>query len=165
MAHDLSLPAAVLWDLDGTLVDTETAWIHAEMELAAFHGVEWTDADSEAMIGSALPRAAAIMRSRGVDLDDDAIIGFLIDRVLEIVGQLNVTLGAASSWPGQATSQSTGWGVLTHHCTRCTGPPFSPVAAHPCSATAWPRVPTVAQNGTSGCCQPSMIVAQPSGLL
>lgn len=80
-------PAAILWDLDGTLVDTEPAWIAAETELARRHGVEWTDEDSEAMIGSALPNAAAIMRRRGVDLDDDAIIGFLIDRVNEAIAR------------------------------------------------------------------------------
>ena len=36
------LPAAVLWDLDGTLVDTEPAWITAEKELAARFGVPTT---------------------------------------------------------------------------------------------------------------------------
>lgn len=77
-----TLPAAVLWDLDGTLVDTEPAWIAAEIELATAHGVTWTEDDAVAMIGSALPNAAAHLRSRGVDGSDDHIIGFLIERVL-----------------------------------------------------------------------------------
>ena len=34
------LPAAVLWDMDGTLVDTEPYWIAAEHELVAAHGGE-----------------------------------------------------------------------------------------------------------------------------
>lgn len=80
-------PAAVLWDLDGTLVDTEPAWIAAEAELATMHGVEWTVEDGEAMVGSALPNAAAIMRGRGVHLSDDEIIGFLIERVLTTLGE------------------------------------------------------------------------------
>jgi len=78
-----ALPSAVLWDLDGTLVDTEPTWIAAETELAARHGVVWTEADGEAMIGSALPNAAEHLRSRGVVGTDDEIIGFLIGRVLE----------------------------------------------------------------------------------
>jgi HAD superfamily hydrolase (TIGR01509 family) len=80
------LPAAVLWDLDGTLVDTEPAWIEAEHRLAAEHGVEWTEEDGEAMVGSALPRAAAIMQERGVDLPADQIIDRLERGVFEIIG-------------------------------------------------------------------------------
>ena len=34
-----ALPAAVLWDMDGTLVDTEPYWIEAEHELVAAHGL------------------------------------------------------------------------------------------------------------------------------
>jgi HAD superfamily hydrolase (TIGR01509 family) len=80
------LPEAVLWDLDGTLVDTEPAWIAAEQELAEQHGVEWTEADGEQMVGSALPNAAAMLRARGVVGTDDEIIGFLIERVLDTLG-------------------------------------------------------------------------------
>lgn len=79
------LPDAVLWDLDGTLVDTEPAWIAAEQELCAKFGIDWTDDDGAAMVGSALPNAAAYLRGRGVALDDDELIGFLIDRVLETI--------------------------------------------------------------------------------
>lgn len=35
-------PAAVLWDFDGTLLDTEKVWIVAEAETLAEHGVDWT---------------------------------------------------------------------------------------------------------------------------
>jgi len=31
-------PAAVLWDMDGTLVDTEPYWIECEFELVEAHG-------------------------------------------------------------------------------------------------------------------------------
>ena len=31
----MSLPAAVLWDMDGTLVDTEPYWFAAEFEIGA----------------------------------------------------------------------------------------------------------------------------------
>ena len=34
-------PAAVLWDMDGTIVDTEPYWIECEYELVAEFGGEW----------------------------------------------------------------------------------------------------------------------------
>lgn len=34
-------PSAVLWDFDGTLVDTEPLWAATEREILADHGVEW----------------------------------------------------------------------------------------------------------------------------
>src|SRR5699024_5430601 len=36
-----AFPAAVLWDMDGTLVDTEPYWITAETELMNAHGPAW----------------------------------------------------------------------------------------------------------------------------
>ncbi len=38
-----ALPAAVLWDMDGTLVDSEPYWIAAEHELVARYGGQWSD--------------------------------------------------------------------------------------------------------------------------
>lgn len=83
---DLPLPDAVLWDLDGTLVDTEPAWMDAEVELVARHGGTWTHADAETLVGSALPFAADVLRSKGVVGTDDEIIDHLIARVLDTVG-------------------------------------------------------------------------------
>lgn len=42
---------AVLFDLDGLLVDSEPAWYRARKELAAAHGKEWTEADQRAQAG------------------------------------------------------------------------------------------------------------------
>jgi beta-phosphoglucomutase-like phosphatase (HAD superfamily) len=39
-----SLPAAVLWDMDGMLVDTEP--MSAQRHLAAEYEAAWTDADA-----------------------------------------------------------------------------------------------------------------------
>ncbi len=36
-------PTAVLWDMDGTLVDTEPYWIERERRLAAGVGHQWTE--------------------------------------------------------------------------------------------------------------------------
>jgi HAD superfamily hydrolase (TIGR01509 family) len=75
------LPEAVLWDLDGTLVDTEPAWMAAEHEMTTAHGVEWTHADALALIGSDLVVAAQLFQSRGVAWSVPEILDFMITRV------------------------------------------------------------------------------------
>ena len=76
-----NLPAAVLWDMDGTLIDSEPFWIAAETALAAEHGIVWTDADSLAMVGNPLPVAARKMIARGVDRTPEAIADYLLASV------------------------------------------------------------------------------------
>ncbi|HUP99509.1 MAG TPA: HAD family phosphatase [Aeromicrobium sp.] len=74
--------AAVLWDLDGTLVDTEPVWMAAELELAAEHGVEWTHDDGLALVGLALPDSGAyIQRRLESELTPAAIVDYLVKRV------------------------------------------------------------------------------------
>lgn len=79
------LPAAVLWDMDGTLVDTEPYWLDAEADLVASYGGTWTSQDGLTLVGSGLWHSASVLRGRGVDLSDDEIIQRLTDRVLEQV--------------------------------------------------------------------------------
>jgi HAD superfamily hydrolase (TIGR01509 family) len=58
--HDLwphmtaPLPAAVLWDMDGTLVDTEPYWIAEERSLVEQHGGVWTDEHAHQLVGNDL---------------------------------------------------------------------------------------------------------------
>jgi HAD superfamily hydrolase (TIGR01509 family) len=77
------LPAAVLWDMDGTLVDTEPFWLAAEAELVASFGGIWTPEDGLTLVGSGLWHSAAILQGRGVDLTEDEIVNRLTDRVME----------------------------------------------------------------------------------
>ena len=79
----MSLPAAVLWDLDGTLIDTEPYWIACEHELVASYGGQWTDADAKSVIGFDLLQAAEVIRSRGnVPLRPQEIVDRLLDGVI-----------------------------------------------------------------------------------
>ncbi|HCX83861.1 MAG TPA: hydrolase [Micrococcales bacterium] len=61
-------PAAILWDLDGTLVDTEPIWIQVETDFMTSHGVPWSHEDGLSLVGNDLLVSAEIMRGRGVDL-------------------------------------------------------------------------------------------------
>lgn len=58
--------AALLCDMDGTLVDTEGAWSRAAGNLARAYGVPWSAADDDRIVGWAIPRLADHLRSRGV---------------------------------------------------------------------------------------------------
>lgn len=78
--------AAVLWDMDGTLVDTEPYWIAAEFALVAEHGGDWTDADAHSLVGFDLLDAAEVLRQRGgVRLEPHAVVEWLLDSVIERV--------------------------------------------------------------------------------
>lgn len=77
-----SAPAAVLWDMDGTLVDTEPYWMLAEHELIAEWGGTWTHEDGLQLVGQGLWSSALVFQSRGVKLDPQQIIDVLTDRVL-----------------------------------------------------------------------------------
>ncbi|MEV7971659.1 HAD family hydrolase [Cellulomonas sp. NPDC089187] len=80
MSHP-ALPAAVLWDMDGTLVNTEPLWMAAETELVHSWGGTWTHEDGLTLVGNPLTTSATILQGRGVDLPVDEIIEYLSVRV------------------------------------------------------------------------------------
>ncbi|MFC8042667.1 HAD family hydrolase [Nocardia sp. NPDC057353] len=57
----MTRPAGVLWDMDGTLLDSEKLWDVAVRELARAHGHEMTDEIRHALIGASGPNALRIM--------------------------------------------------------------------------------------------------------
>ncbi|GCE78094.1 HAD family hydrolase [Cellulomonas biazotea] len=76
-----ALPAAVLWDMDGTLIDTEPHWIAAETELVEAHGGVWTHEDGAAMVGNPMAVAVVALQERGVTRSAEEIAAFLNGRV------------------------------------------------------------------------------------
>ncbi|MEO6503912.1 MAG: HAD family phosphatase [Jatrophihabitantaceae bacterium] len=77
---------AVLWDLDGTLVDTEPAWIAAEYRLVESFGGSWSDAHAHALVGNPLLVSAAYLREHGgVELPLAEIVDRLLSEVLAAV--------------------------------------------------------------------------------
>lgn len=81
------IPAAVLWDMDGTLVDTEPYWMLAETELISSYGGTWTHEDGLGVVGMGLTDAAAIFQSHGVDLPAQEIVDWMTIRVVEQVAR------------------------------------------------------------------------------
>ncbi|WP_301182560.1 HAD family hydrolase [Subtercola boreus] len=76
-------PAAVLWDMDGTLVDTEPYWMTAQTSLIESYGGTWTHEEALDLVGSGLWRTARTMQAKGVDMGEDAIVSLLSERVME----------------------------------------------------------------------------------
>jgi HAD superfamily hydrolase (TIGR01509 family) len=74
-------PAAVLWDMDGTLVDTEPYWLQAESDMVHGAGGVWTPEDGLQLVGSGLERSALILQSRGVKLSVEEIVSTLTEQV------------------------------------------------------------------------------------
>lgn len=78
--------AAVLWDMDGTLVDTEPYWFEIEGELADEFNGTWGQQDMHSIIGFDLIDGATELRDRGgVRLEPEQIVERLLDGVIRRV--------------------------------------------------------------------------------
>lgn len=77
------LPAAVLWDMDGTLVDSEHYWLSSERSLAAEHQENWSAQDGLDLVGMSLYESSKIIKKKiGSDLEPEQIIERLTDSVV-----------------------------------------------------------------------------------
>ncbi len=84
----MPLPKAVLWDMDGTLVDTEPFWIECEFALAEKYGGTWSHEHALAVVGGDLIDSATYMHQHmGIDLTPPEIVEELLDGVVRLVEQ------------------------------------------------------------------------------
>lgn len=84
------LPAAVLWDMDGTLVDSEEYWLSSEQNLALEFNGTWEAQDGLDLIGMSLYDSTKVMKAKmGLELEPDEIINRLTD---DVVAQLQVSI-------------------------------------------------------------------------
>ena len=74
-------PAAILFDHDGTLVDTEPVWAAAKVALAAEFGGAWTEQDTLDCLGLSMQFTLDRLRKRGVNLPDEEINERLVTKV------------------------------------------------------------------------------------
>jgi HAD superfamily hydrolase (TIGR01509 family) len=82
-------PAAVLFDMDGTLVDSEKVWDIALRELAVRAGGTLSDAGRKAMIGTSMAVSMQIMRDDlgQPDRPEPPDVAWLVSRVLELFAE------------------------------------------------------------------------------
>ncbi|WP_137843657.1 HAD family hydrolase [Microbacterium sp. 2FI] len=77
--------SAVLWDMDGTLVDTEPYWMAAETPLVERFGGTWSHEQALGLVGLGLEDSARIFQDAGVRMGVRDIIDHLTD---DVMGQL-----------------------------------------------------------------------------
>jgi HAD superfamily hydrolase (TIGR01509 family) len=77
------LPAAVLWDMDGTLVDTEPYWMAEERALVARYGGVWTQEHALQLVGNDLMDSAQyILAHSPIELTPTEIVNELLAGVV-----------------------------------------------------------------------------------
>ena len=82
-----TFPAAILFDHDGTLVDTEPVWAAAKVALASEFGGTWTEQDTLDCLGLSMQFTLDRLRERGVNLPDEEINNLLVAKVHETLAQ------------------------------------------------------------------------------
>ena len=74
---------AVLWDMDGTIVDTEPYWFAAEYDVVAQHGDSWSDDHARAVVGfDLLDSGRYMIEHGGVRLSPHEIVELMLDSVV-----------------------------------------------------------------------------------
>jgi HAD superfamily hydrolase (TIGR01509 family) len=77
---------AVLFDMDGLLIDSEPLWFEVESEVMTRLGGTWSEADQEALLGSSLDRSVRYFMERAAVPADPAevgdwMVGGIVDKV------------------------------------------------------------------------------------
>lgn len=81
-AMEMPLPAAVVFDNDGLLLDTESVWTRAEQDLFERRGREFTPADKRELVGTSAEIAGRILERR---LGEPGRAAELIEELNELV--------------------------------------------------------------------------------
>ncbi len=107
---------AVVFDLDGVLLDSEQLWTDAKRDLVGEHGGRWTEEAEHAMLGMSSPEWTRLLRDDlGVPLEADEISADVVRRIEALYERrLPVLPGAdeavrrlAARWPlGMASSSN-----------------------------------------------------------
>ena len=110
------MPAAVIFDLDGVLLDSEQRWNGAKEALVRDAGGHWRPEAERAMLGMSSPEWAAYLRDElGVPMEPDAISRDVVRRMEEgyrnslplLPGAQHAVRSLAERWPlGLASSSN-----------------------------------------------------------
>jgi HAD superfamily hydrolase (TIGR01509 family) len=115
-AGEASMPDAVIFDLDGVLMDSEQRWNAAKEALVLEAGGSWREEAPTVMMGMSSPEWSAYLRDElGVPMDGEAISREVVRRMLEgyrrelplLPGASEAVHRLAARWPlGLASSSN-----------------------------------------------------------
>jgi HAD superfamily hydrolase (TIGR01509 family) len=91
-------PQAVLFDMDGLIIDSEPLWFQVETDVMTRLGATWTEADQQELLGSSLPNSVRYFLERAKAPADPAQIAeWMIGGIVAKVRERGVTImpGAA----------------------------------------------------------------------
>lgn len=83
----MRLPQAMLIDMDGTLVDSESYWEEAKIRLATSYGIPFTAQDAAPLVGRSMMVTIEALKAVGVPLTDEEILAALVDEVATRIGE------------------------------------------------------------------------------
>lgn len=75
--------SAVLFDMDGTLVDSEPLWLQAEIEIMQEVGCVWTAQDQLACLGGPRAKTERIMQEKSGNRMPEGYFGKQLDNLME----------------------------------------------------------------------------------
>lgn len=117
---------AVLWDLDGTLVDTEPYWIATEFALAAEYGATWSHEHALELVGNDLVESGHYIREvMGLELSAEEIVDYLVDGVVSMVGHAVPWRPGAVELLGALRASEVPCGLVTMSYQRLVAPILS----------------------------------------
>jgi HAD superfamily hydrolase (TIGR01509 family) len=107
-------PAAIVFDLDGVLVDSEQVWDDVRRQLVAERGGRWTADATTAMQGMSTPEWAAYLGTLGAAGTPDELAAATIDamaghyaaHVPLLPGAVEAVTALAGGWPLAVASSS-----------------------------------------------------------
>jgi HAD superfamily hydrolase (TIGR01509 family) len=108
--------AAVAFDLDGVLIDSEPVWEEVRRAYVAEHGGRWRPDSQQRLMGMSTPEwAAYLAHELGVDRPPEVVAGDVLERMAEryrqgpplLPGAVDAVERLAARWPlGLASSSS-----------------------------------------------------------
>lgn len=88
------MPVALVFDMDGLMVDSEPLWFEVERAFARARGGDWTHEVAQACVGRGLANTLKTMRARfAFDLDLARDADEIVDRFVARVGELELKRG------------------------------------------------------------------------